>query len=91
MMTWRLVLTPISALSMSLNHAEWCVLVNWKIGDNSSYELYSAGREGEAPASEPLRGSSAPAIWVARNRLAVLEKNNQVSKDVGFTAQQWSS
>ncbi|XP_075986901.1 coatomer subunit alpha isoform X2 [Anticarsia gemmatalis] len=65
--------------SMSLNHAEWCVLVNWRVGDNSSYELYAAPRDGgEAPAAEPARGSATTAVWVARNRFAVLEKNNQL-------------
>ncbi|RVE44062.1 hypothetical protein evm_011299 [Chilo suppressalis] len=65
--------------SMSLNHAEWCVLVNWRIGENSSYELYSAPRDNaEAPPSEPARGPATTAVWVARNRFAALEKNNQL-------------
>lgn len=65
--------------SMSLNHAEWCVLVNWRVGDNSSYELYAAPRDGaEAPSSEPARGQATTAVWVARNRFAALEKNNQL-------------
>ncbi|XP_026729965.1 coatomer subunit alpha isoform X2 [Trichoplusia ni] len=67
--------------SMSLNHAEWCVLVNWRIGDNSSYELYVAPREGAAPAEpapEPARGHASTAVWVARNRFAALDKNNQL-------------
>ncbi|XP_026322907.1 coatomer subunit alpha isoform X2 [Hyposmocoma kahamanoa] len=65
--------------SMSLNHAEWCVLVNWRVGDNSSYELYAAPRDGaDAPAAEPARGAATTAIWVARNRFAALEKNNQL-------------
>lgn len=62
--------------SMSLNHAEWCVLVNWRIGESSSYELY-AGREGGETA-EPLRAPAAHAVWVARNRFAALDKNNQL-------------
>ncbi|CAG5014072.1 unnamed protein product [Parnassius apollo] len=65
--------------SMSLNHAEWCVLVSWRVGDNHSYELYAAPREaGEAPATEPARGQATSAVWVARNRFAALEKNNQL-------------
>lgn len=65
--------------SMSLNHAEWCVLVNWRVGDTSTYELYSAPREGgEAPSAEPLKGHATTAVWVARNRFAALEKNNQL-------------
>ncbi|KAJ2941519.1 hypothetical protein O0L34_g14564 [Tuta absoluta] len=65
--------------SMSLNHAEWCVLVTWRVGDNSSYELYQAPRDaGDAPAGEPARGAAASAVWVARNRFAALEKNNQL-------------
>ncbi|PZC80682.1 hypothetical protein B5X24_HaOG214083 [Helicoverpa armigera] len=64
--------------SMSLNHAEWCVLVNWRIGDNSTYELYAAPRDGaDSPPSEPARGQATTAVWVARNRFAALEKNNQ--------------
>lgn len=65
--------------SMSLNHAEWCVLVNWRVGDNASYELYSVPREGtESASSEPMRGNANTAVWVARNRFAALEKNNQL-------------
>ncbi|XP_063834557.1 coatomer subunit alpha [Ostrinia nubilalis] len=65
--------------SMSLNHAEWCVLVNWRVGDTSSYELYSAPRDGgEAATAEPARGQATTAVWVARNRFAALEKNNQL-------------
>nr|XP_034837173.1 coatomer subunit alpha isoform X1 [Maniola hyperantus] len=67
--------------SMSLNHAEWCVLVTWRIGDSNTYELYSAPRDGtEATTSppEPLRGHAASAVWVARNRFAALERNNQL-------------
>ncbi|KAJ0170762.1 hypothetical protein K1T71_013534 [Dendrolimus kikuchii] len=65
--------------SMSLNHAEWCVLVNWRVGDTCTYELYNAPKEGgETSPSEPARGSATTAIWVARNRFAALEKNNQL-------------
>ncbi|XP_068625550.1 coatomer subunit alpha isoform X1 [Battus philenor] len=65
--------------SMSLNHAEWCVLVNWRVGDNHSYELYAAPREStETPTMEPARGQATSAVWVARNRFAALEKNNQL-------------
>lgn len=71
---------PLYCFSMSLNHAEWCVLVNWRVGDNSSYELYAAPREGSesTTTAEPLRGNATTAVWVARNRFAALEKNNQV-------------
>ena len=66
---------------MSLNHAEWCVLVNWRIGDNSTYELYAAPRDGAGePTAEPARGQATSAVWVARNRFAALEKNNQVRR-----------
>ncbi|XP_049880521.1 coatomer subunit alpha isoform X2 [Pectinophora gossypiella] len=65
--------------SMSLNHAEWCVLVNWRVGDNCSYELYSAPRDQAEPAAaEPARGTATTAVWVARNRFAAIEKNNQL-------------
>lgn len=64
--------------SMSLNHAEWSVLVNWHIGDNTTYELYSISREGGEAAPEPLRGTAAMSVWVARNRLAALDRNNQL-------------
>ncbi|XP_073963161.1 coatomer subunit alpha [Choristoneura fumiferana] len=62
--------------SMSLNHAEWCVLVNWRVGDTSSYELY-AGKEG-GDTAEPLRAPATHAVWVARNRFAALDKHNQL-------------
>ncbi|XP_026754434.1 coatomer subunit alpha [Galleria mellonella] len=67
--------------SMSLNHAEWCVLVTWRVGDSSSYELYQApreGREGGDAPPEPARAAATSAVWVARNRFAALEKNNQL-------------
>ncbi|XP_013165645.1 PREDICTED: coatomer subunit alpha isoform X2 [Papilio xuthus] len=65
--------------SMSLNHAEWCVLVSWRVGDNHSYELYAIPRDGsDAPSIEPARGQATSAVWVARNRFAALEKNNQL-------------
>ncbi|XP_072934358.1 coatomer subunit alpha [Epargyreus clarus] len=65
--------------SMSLNHAEWCVLVTWRVGDNSTYELYSAPRDGtDTGSAEPARGQAASAVWVARNRFAALDKNNQL-------------
>ncbi|XP_028028103.1 coatomer subunit alpha isoform X2 [Bombyx mandarina] len=67
--------------SMSLNHAEWCVLVTWRNGENCSYELYAAPRDhsGAVPeGTEPARGQATTAIWVARNRFAALEKNNQL-------------
>ncbi|XP_022827317.1 coatomer subunit alpha isoform X2 [Spodoptera litura] len=74
--------------SMSLNHAEWCVLVTWRAGDSSTYELYAAPRDGADGAgaagaagpvgAEPSRGQATTAVWVARNRFAALEKNNQL-------------
>ncbi|KAL4708469.1 hypothetical protein ACJJTC_014077 [Scirpophaga incertulas] len=65
--------------SMSLNHAEWSVAVVWRTGDSASYELYSVPREGsDQSLAEPLRGTATSAIWVARNRFAALEKNNQL-------------
>nr|XP_032523631.1 coatomer subunit alpha [Danaus plexippus plexippus] len=65
--------------SMSLNHAEWCVLVSWRVGDTHTYELYNVSRDGEAASTaEPMRGHATTAVWVARNRFAVLEKNNQL-------------
>ncbi|CAG4993493.1 unnamed protein product [Colias eurytheme] len=64
--------------SMSLNHAEFCVLVTWRIGDNCTYELYSAPRDGGEGGGEPARGQAAAAVWVARNRFAALDRNNQL-------------
>ncbi|XP_053619485.1 coatomer subunit alpha [Plodia interpunctella] len=65
--------------SMSLNHAEWCVLVTWRAGESCSYELYSAREAGVSEAAaEPARGAAVSAVWVARNRFAALEKNNQL-------------
>ncbi|KPJ05405.1 Coatomer subunit alpha [Papilio xuthus] len=73
---------------MSLNHAEWCVLVSWRVGDNHSYELYAIPRDGsDAPSIEPARGQATSAVWVARNRFAALEKNNQVSQLTHNTGQ----
>ncbi|KAG6451217.1 coatomer subunit alpha isoform X2 [Manduca sexta] len=64
--------------SMSLNHAEWSLLVNWRIGENSAYEMYSMPRDGADVSGEPARAPATTAVWVARNRFAALDKNNQL-------------
>ncbi|VVD00684.1 unnamed protein product [Leptidea sinapis] len=64
--------------SMSLNHAEYCILVSWRVGETCTYELYQGPRETSEATTEPLRGQATSAVWVARNRFAALEKNNQL-------------
>ncbi|XP_022113123.1 coatomer subunit alpha [Pieris rapae] len=64
--------------SMSLNHAEFSMLLTWRIGDNWTYELYQVPREGGDATSEPEKGQATAAVWIARNRFAALEKNNQL-------------
>lgn len=73
--------------ALSYNPAENSVLINHRMrtnSDNSSYDLY------QMPKDEPVGGSSPPdspdskrsagltAVWVARNRFAVMDKHYQI-------------
>ena len=71
--------TPIH--SISYNAAERAVLVVTRAMnlENSIYELYSVAIEAECPQeSEAKRSAGVTAIWVARNRFAVLDRTQQV-------------
>ena len=70
---------------MSYNPAENSVLLTTKINsnqENSSYDLYfipkDAGETSNPDAPEGRRSAGLAAIWVARNRFAVLDKNHTV-------------
>ncbi|KAG0232011.1 hypothetical protein BGW42_008522 [Actinomortierella wolfii] len=66
--------------ALSYNPAERAVLVT-STADGGTYELYNLPKDfsGEArePANDGKRGSGNSAIFIARNRFAVLEKANQ--------------
>ena len=51
--------------------------------DNSLYELYSVPNDSESTAKDETpdckRASGVTALWVARNRFAVLDRNHTVS------------
>jgi len=78
---------PQSAIhTMSYNHAEKAVLLCSPL-DGGTYDLYQVVKDGDG--SDAKRGQGSCAVWVARNRFAVLDKygaiviknlKNEVSK-----------
>eukprot|EP00124_Ichthyophonus_hoferi_P001771 Ihof_evm4s102 gene=Ihof_evmTU4s102 len=70
-------------VDMAYNPAESAILVT-TTGEGGSYELYTVPKEGSAEATgEAKRGLALGAVWVARNRFAVLDKlNNVLIKDL---------
>lgn len=74
--------------SMSYNPAENAVLLCTRTTnvETSSYDLYVIPKDVDSqnPESpESKRGSGITAIWVARNRFAVLDRTHSVSEDSG--------
>lgn len=69
---------------MSFNPAENAVLLSTRTTnlDNSTYDLYIIPKEqergDEIPEAESKRTSGLTALWVARNRFAVLDRNHQL-------------
>lgn len=67
---------------MSFNPAENAVLLSMRSSnlDSSTYDLYIIPRDSEAnvPDSEGKRSPGVTALWVARNRLAVLDRLHQL-------------
>jgi coatomer protein complex subunit alpha (xenin) len=72
--------------TLSYNPAEHAALL-CSTNDGGSYELYSLPRDntGGFGEVEPIRGSGSCAIFVARNRFAVLEKGQILIKDLNNT------
>ncbi|XP_052405076.1 coatomer subunit alpha [Carassius gibelio] len=71
--------------SMSYNPAENAVLLCTRATnlENSTYDLYSIPRESDSQnpdAPEGKRSSGLTAVWVARNRFAVLDRMHSVSE-----------
>jgi len=69
--------------SMSYNQAENAVLLCTRTSnaENSSYDLYTIPKDsdsGSPDAPEGKRSSGLSAVWVARNRFAVLDKNHSI-------------
>ena len=71
---------PAAPRALAFNPAESVALLTLDGGGDGggpSYELYAVPRDAAAgrgdPAPEPKRGSGAGAVWVARNRFAVLD------------------
>ena len=78
------VRTPV--YSISYNPAENSVLVVTRVPnlENSSYDLYSVPTEGSSGHAIPegtdsKRSSGITAIWIARNRFAVLDRTHQIN------------
>lgn len=64
--------------ALSYNPAEHCVLIT-SPQDGGTYELYSLPKgQGTGDAAESKRGAGNSAVFVARNRFAVLDKPGQV-------------
>lgn len=71
--------------SISYNPADNAVLVCTRPNniDNSSYDLYTIPKtvDGQNPETpESKRATGVTAIWVARNRFAVLDRTHSVSR-----------
>ena len=69
--------------SMSYNPAENSVLLSTRASnvENSTYDLYQLPRDidGQNPdAPDPKRSSGLTAVWVARNRFAVLDRQHNI-------------
>jgi len=67
--------------SMSYNAAENAVLLSTRApnAENSTYDLYIIPSDGDSShATEGKRSSGLTAIWVARNRFAVLDKSHSL-------------
>eukprot|EP00049_Salpingoeca_infusionum_P027282 m.31496 g.31496 ORF g.31496 m.31496 type:complete len:1209 (-) comp9423_c0_seq1:1240-4866(-) len=62
-------------LNLAYNAAEKAVLLT-ATAEGGVYELYSTKSDSEY--AEPLRGNGKYAVWVARNRFAVLDKFNSI-------------
>ncbi|XP_063980334.1 coatomer subunit alpha [Diachasmimorpha longicaudata] len=84
-----------AAYSMSYNQAENAVLITTRSAsniENSTYDLYVIPKDGDSNSDpETKRASGVTAIWVARNRFAVLDRGyslliknlkNEVTKKV---------
>ena len=72
--------------SLSYNASERACLIVTRIAsnlDNSIYELYHLPREidssNQPDSTDGKRSAGIAAVWVARNRFAVLDKSNTVS------------
>nr|NVI69579.1 coat protein (coatomer) alpha [Cucujiformia] len=74
--------TPV--FRMSFNPAENAVLLSTRTSnlDSSTYDLYTIPKEQERddqiPEADSKRTSGLTALWVARNRFAVLERSHQL-------------
>ncbi|XP_076029006.1 coatomer subunit alpha isoform X2 [Oratosquilla oratoria] len=69
--------------SMSFNPAENSVLLCTRARntDNSNYDLYQVPKESDSQnpdAPDSKRSSGLTAVWVARNRFAVMDKSHQI-------------
>lgn len=68
--------------SMSFNPAQNAILLCSRTSnlENSTYDLYNIPKESESQNSETesKRSSGVTALWVARNRFAVLDRSNQL-------------
>ena len=78
--------------TLSYNPAERAVLLTTQSTENGQYELVTLPKtegagagDGKDVASDGKKGTATSAIFVARNRLAVLDKTAQV----GFAAVRW--
>ena len=75
--------------SMSYNPAENAVLICTRSSnlENSVYDLYAIPKESDSQnpdSPEGKRSSGLTAIWVARNRFAVLDRSHSVSVTISF-------
>eukprot|EP00057_Strongylocentrotus_purpuratus_P019118 XP_011673592.1 PREDICTED: coatomer subunit alpha isoform X1 [Strongylocentrotus purpuratus] len=75
--------TKSPAFAMSYNPAEKAVLISTRTSnvDNSTYDLYQVPKQSDSQnpdAPEGKRSSGLTAVWVARNRFAVLDRSHSL-------------
>ena len=73
---------PYSLQINALNQAENNVIV-WSTIEGGTYELVTFPKNGAGSGEiEPRKGSGMAAVFVARNRIAVLDKSNNILKHI---------
>jgi len=65
--------------SIAHNPKENEILVTYTGTENGRYELYSVPQDGKSTESTPRSGHGRAAVWIRRNRFAVLEKGDLIT------------
>lgn len=69
---------PKQLIYNSMNPAESNIIL-FSTTDGGTYEIYRTGKGENTNAAEPIKGNGLSALFTARNRIAVLEKDRKIS------------